>query len=100
MMTPIRRATFAVFIAASIVSTPACANDWPAKPVTIYVTTAAGGNTDMMARMAADHLTAKFGKPFVVENRPSAGGAQASGAVASAAPDGYSVLFTPISAVL
>jgi tripartite-type tricarboxylate transporter receptor subunit TctC len=54
----------------------------------------------MMARMAADHLTAKFGKPFVVENRPSAGGAQASGAVASAAPDGYSILFTPISAVL
>jgi tripartite-type tricarboxylate transporter receptor subunit TctC len=68
--------------------------------VTIYVTTAAGGNTDMMARMAADYLTAKFGQTFIVVNRPSAGGAQASGAVADAAPDGYSVLFTPISAVL
>jgi tripartite-type tricarboxylate transporter receptor subunit TctC len=54
----------------------------------------------MMARMAAEHLTTKFGKPFVVENRPSAGGVQASGAVASAAPDGYSILFTPISAIL
>jgi tripartite-type tricarboxylate transporter receptor subunit TctC len=84
----------------AVASAPACATDWPTKAVTIYVTTAAGGNTDMLARMAADHLTAKFGKPFVVENRPSAGGAQASGAVASAAPDGYSILFTPISAVL
>jgi len=99
-MKPISRAFLAAFTAAAIASTPARATDWPTKPVTIYVTTAAGGNTDMMARMAADHLTAKFGKPFVVENRPSAGGAQASGAVASAAPDGYSILFTPISAVL
>jgi tripartite-type tricarboxylate transporter receptor subunit TctC len=81
-------------------SSPARATDWPTKPVTIYVTTAAGGNTDMMARLAAEHLTAKFGKPFVVENRPSAGGAAASGAVVNAAPDGYSLLFTPSSAIL
>ena len=96
----IRVTALAAFTVTAIVSTQAYAADWPTKPVTIYVTTAAGGNTDMMARMAADHLTVKFGKPFVVENRPSAGGAQASGAVATAAPDGYSVLFTPISAVL
>jgi tripartite-type tricarboxylate transporter receptor subunit TctC len=98
-MKPIRRAGIAA-LAVAIVSMPAYANDWPTKPVTIYVTTAAGGNTDMMARMAADRLTAKFGKPFVVENRPSAGGAQATGAVANAAPDGYAILFTPISAIL
>jgi tripartite-type tricarboxylate transporter receptor subunit TctC len=95
-----RPAALAALAISGIVSTPTYATDWPTKPVTIYVTTAAGGNTDMMARMAADHLAAKFGKPFVVENRPSAGGAQASGAVASAAPDGYSILFTPISAIL
>ena len=95
-----RRAALAGLTAVVIVPTAAHSTDWPTKPVTIYVTTAAGGNTDMMARMAAEHLTGKFGKPFVVENRPSAGGAQASGAVASAAPDGYSILFTPISAVL
>ena len=93
-------AVLAALAATAIASVPARATDWPTKPVTIYVTTAAGGNTDMMARMAADHLTATFGKTFVVENRPSAGGAQASGAVASAAPDGYSILFTPISAIL
>ena len=61
---------------------------------------AAGGNTDMMARLAAEHLAAKFGKPFVVENRPSAGGALASGAVVHAAPDGYTIMFTPNSMIL
>jgi len=84
----------------AIGSTQAYATDWPTKQVTIYVTTAAGGNTDLMARMAAEYLSSKFGKTFVVENRPSAGGAQASGQVVSAAPDGYSMLFTPNSAVL
>src|SRR5690242_19670032 len=95
-----RRAALAGFALAAVASAPAYAADWPTKAVTIYVTTAAGGNTDMMARMAADYLTAKFGQTFIVVNRPSAGGAQASGAVADASPDGYSILFTPISAVL
>ncbi len=95
-----RRAALAALTAMTIVPVSAFASDWPTKQVTIYVTTAAGGNTDLMARMAADYLSAKFGKTFVVENRPSAGGAQASGQVVSAAPDGYSMLFTPSSAVL
>ena len=95
-----RRTALAALTAMAIAPSQAHATDWPSKPVTIYVTTAAGGNTDLMARMAAEHLTAKLGKPFVVENRPSAGGAQASGAVVNAAPDGYSLLFTPSSAIL
>lgn len=90
----------ALLALAIVAGTAAEASDWPAKPVTIYVTTAAGGNTDMMARMAADHLSAKFGARFIVENRPSAGGALASGAVAAAAPDGYALLFTPSSAII
>jgi tripartite-type tricarboxylate transporter receptor subunit TctC len=93
-----RRATLAA--AMTFAASAHASTDWPTKPVTIYVTTAAGGNTDMMARLAAEHLTARFGKPFVVENRPSAGGAAASGAVVNAAPDGYSLLFTPSSAIL
>jgi len=99
-MTLSRRTALAAFAAIAIGSTQAYATDWPTKQVTIYVTTAAGGNTDLMARMAAEYLSSKFGKTFVVENRPSAGGAQASGQVVSAAPDGYSMLFTPNSAVL
>jgi tripartite-type tricarboxylate transporter receptor subunit TctC len=95
-----RRTALAALTAMAVMPVQAHATDWPTKPVTIYVTTAAGGNTDLMARMAAEHLTAKFGKTFVVENRPSAGGAQATGQVVSAAPDGYSVLFSHSAAVL
>lgn len=73
---------------------PARAADWPTKAVTIIVPFGAGGNTDMMARLAAQHLTEKFGQPFVVENRPGAGGALATGAVATSAPDGYTLLFS------
>ena len=73
---------------------PARAADWPTKSVTIIVPFGAGGNTDMMARLAAQHLTEKFGQPFVVENRPGAGGALGTGAVATAAPDGYTLLFS------
>lgn len=99
-MTMNRRTALAALAALMLVSTQAHATDWPTKPVTIYVTTGAGGNTDLMARMAAEFLSAKFGKTFVVENRPSAGGTAASGPVVSAAPDGYTILFTPNSAIL
>jgi len=95
-----RRTALAAVAAFAVLSTPAYATDWPTKPVTIYVTTAAGGNTDIMARMAAEFLTAKFGKTFVVENRPSAGGIQATTQVVGAAPDGYTLLFTHSAAIL
>jgi tripartite-type tricarboxylate transporter receptor subunit TctC len=76
------------------------AAEWPARPVTVIVPLAAGGNTDMMARLAAQYLTEKLGQSFIVENRPSAGGAIATGQVATAAPDGYTMLFTPASMLL
>ena len=79
---------------------PANAADWPTRPVTIVVPLAAGGNTDMMARLGAQRLSEKFGQPFVVENRPSAGGAIGTGQVAAAAPDGYTILFSPSSMLL
>jgi tripartite-type tricarboxylate transporter receptor subunit TctC len=47
-----------------------------------------------MARLAAQHLSVKFGQSFVVENRPGAGGALGTGQVAAAAPDGYTLLFS------
>jgi tripartite-type tricarboxylate transporter receptor subunit TctC len=70
---------------------PLHALEWPTKPVTVIVPFGAGGNTDMMARLAAQHLSAKFGQTFVVENRPSAGGALGTGQVATATPDGYTL---------
>jgi len=83
----------ALLILAALVAT-ARAAEWPARPVTVIVPFGAGGNTDMMARLAAQHLTAKLGQSFVVENRPGAGGALGTGQVATAAPDGYTLLFS------
>src|SRR3954469_10890741 len=73
---------------------PLHATDWPTRPVTVIVSFGAGGNTDTMARLGAQHLTAKLGQTFVIENKPSAGGALGTGQVATAAPDGYTLLFS------
>ena len=90
-----RHLLVATVVVAAIVALPRPlgAQDWPARPVTVVVPFGAGGNTDMMARLGAQHLTAKFGQSFVVENRPSAGGALGTGQVAAAAPDGHTLLF-------
>jgi tripartite-type tricarboxylate transporter receptor subunit TctC len=67
--------------------------DWPERPVSVVVPYAAGGNTDIMARLASDALTQKLGQAFVVENKPGAGGAIATQFIASSPPDGYRLLF-------
>lgn len=74
---------------------PARAQDteWPTKPVTVVVGYAAGGNTDVMARIAAKMLSEKLKQSFVIENRTGAGGALAGAYVAQAAPDGYTLFF-------
>jgi len=80
----------------------AVAQDWPDKPVTVIVPFAAGGNTDGIARMTAQHLSEAFGKQFVVENRPGASGAIAADMVAKASPDGYTLFLTalPVMAIV
>ncbi len=75
--------------------TPAAAlGGWPAKPVKLIVPSGAGGQTDLFARYIAQHLSKAFGQPFVVDNKPGASGAIGAMAVAKAAPDGYSLLFS------
>jgi tripartite-type tricarboxylate transporter receptor subunit TctC len=78
----------------ALLASPPAAADWPTRPVTVIVPFGAGGNTDMMARLAAQRLSEKLGQPFVVENRPGAGGALGTAQVAAAAPDGYTLLFS------
>jgi len=87
-----RRVALAALTAVAVISPQAHAADWPTRPVTIYVTTAAGGNTDLMARMAAEHLSAKLGKPFVVENVGGAGGTIGASQVVKSKPDGYTLV--------
>jgi tripartite-type tricarboxylate transporter receptor subunit TctC len=65
---------------------------WPARPVRIVVPFAAAGTTDILARALAPELQRAFGQPFVVDNKPGAGGNTGSAEVAQAAPDGYTLL--------
>jgi tripartite-type tricarboxylate transporter receptor subunit TctC len=84
-------------LAASILfSAPAHAT-WPDRLVTIVVPFAAGGLTDIMARLTAERLRDKFGQSFIIENQVGAGGILATANAARARPDGYTVFFGPIS---
>jgi tripartite-type tricarboxylate transporter receptor subunit TctC len=67
--------------------------DWPSRPVAVIGPYAAGGNNDIMARLASQWLSERLNQRFVVENRVGAGGALAATYVAQAAPDGYTLLF-------
>jgi tripartite-type tricarboxylate transporter receptor subunit TctC len=72
---------------------PARAADWPTRPVSVIVPYAAGGFSDVLARLSAKFLSDKLGQTFVVENRPGAGGGIGATLVANARPDGYTLLF-------
>jgi tripartite-type tricarboxylate transporter receptor subunit TctC len=80
-------------------STSAHAQGWPQRPVKVVVPFAAGGNIDLMGRLAASRLSEAFGQQFVVENRVGGNGVIAAEAVARAAPDGYTLLWAPTSVV-
>lgn len=76
------------------------AQGYPAKPVRVLVSTAAGSAPDTIARMTTQRLADRLGQSFVVENRSGAGGNLAFEAAAKAEPDGYTLLIVPPSAVI
>lgn len=71
---------------------PAHAQEWPSRPVTLVVPFGPGASNDLFTRMLASILTKQLGQPFVVSNRPGAGGVIGSASVAKAPPDGYTFL--------
>jgi tripartite-type tricarboxylate transporter receptor subunit TctC len=81
----------AVLLAAALCWSPLQAQEWPAQTVTVIVPFAAGSTPDSLARIVADGLQQRLGKPFVVENRAGASGNTGTAAVAKAAPDGHTL---------
>ena len=96
MMTLLPRYAALILSLAAIGGTPqraqAQAADYPNRPVSFIVPFAPGGVTSLFARILGQKLEQRFGKPFVVENRPGGGGITAATAVANATPDGYTIM--------
>ena len=76
-------------------SATAAAQEWPAKAVRIIVPFPAGGSADLLPRVVAEKLSARWGQPVVVENRPGAAGNIGADVVYRAEPDGYTLLSAP-----
>jgi tripartite-type tricarboxylate transporter receptor subunit TctC len=87
-----RRRFLQLATAAAVLPRSAAALDYPVKPVRIVVGFAAGGPTDIAARLIGQWLSERLGHQFIVENRPGATGNIGAEAVVNAAPDGYTLL--------
>src|SRR5262245_41368527 len=78
----------------------AWAQAYPSRTVRIVVGFAAGGTTDILARLIGQWLTERLGQPFVIENRPGAGTNIGTETVVRAPPDGYTLLLVPTASAM
>jgi len=79
---------------------PACAEDYPARPVRIIVPTGPGGSYDVVARILGEQLTQRTGQGFFVENRTGAGTVVGTQTAINAKPDGYTLLVGGLSNII
>ena len=82
-------------LAATLLVLPAAAENYPTRPIRLYLAFPPGGAADIVARLVAQPLSARLGQPVVVENKPGSGGNIVGELIARAAPDGYSLLIGP-----
>src|SRR5665213_922069 len=98
-MTAARSVALAACILVMLAPQRASSEDYPNRAVTLVVPFAAGGSTGLIAHVLADKLEKRLGKPFVVENRPGAGGMTAVAAVAHGPADGYTIMMASSTAL-
>jgi tripartite-type tricarboxylate transporter receptor subunit TctC len=92
-----RRHFLSILAAASLpalLPIAARAQAWPAQPIKLVVTFPPGGSSDLVARLIGPILAEKLGQPVVIENKPGAGSTIGAAAVATAAPNGYTLLMS------
>jgi len=91
----LRRRALLAFAALPALSRPGFAQtaSWPSRPVRVVIPYPPGGGTDIMARIAAQHLTTRLGQTFVADNRAGANGQIAAEYVPRVTPDGYALFF-------
>ncbi len=75
------------------------AQDYPNRPVRIVVAFTAGGTTDILARSVGQHLSERFKQPFVIDNKPGAGGNLGTEMVVRSAPDGYTLIVASVGPI-
>jgi tripartite-type tricarboxylate transporter receptor subunit TctC len=80
----------------SLLPAPTQAQNWPSRPVKIVAPFAAGGAADRLGRIVAEHFSTVFGQQFYIENRGGAGGMVGTASVATAEPDGYTLVVSSI----
>jgi len=91
--------TGAVALVAATGAAAQTADNFPSRPIRIIVPQAAGSGVDLQARTLAQKMGELWGQPGIVENRPGANAIIGTDAVAKAAPDGYTLVYAPVSAV-
>src|SRR6202040_4333351 len=94
----VRIAALALSVCA--VALPASAADYPDHAIKMIVPFAAGGGTDVLARIIAQNLNSKWGQPVVVENQPGSSGLLGTRAVMAAPPDGYTLLMASTGSLM
>src|SRR3954470_16937811 len=90
------RFAFAAFAIAVTSVFPACAHDYPARPIQVIVPFAGGSASDVVTRIMLDRMVKTLGQSFIVDNRPGGGGNIGTAMASRAAPDGYTLVMSTV----